>query len=347
MAKALGATVRELRELQPADALTMLAAYAGRPTDALPGVARKLSASAANFPLAVAMAGAMLQDRPDEQWPTLLEQLKEADLGYLEAALLQYRQHRSMLAVIEVSVQELPKDVRLRYLDFAVFPEDAAVPERVPQMLWCAAGVKLAAAQRTVNKLVDRSLVRRDGKGHLTLHDLQHDYMRAKAGELAPRHARLVEAYRSASPGKALHAVAGDEYLFEHIARHVHDGEGAPALRDLLLDHRWAGGQVEGHGRERPPRGLRVARPRVGRTHMQTVRPRPSARTHNPSTRGEFARQREGQYRTLEIADLFAAAAEIGRDPLAGHVLAEDNLDYTTDGPFDAAPAADDGDEPA
>jgi len=81
--------------------------------------------------------------------------------------------------------------------------------------------------------------------------------------------------------------------------------------------------------------------------HMQTVRPRPSARTHNPSTHAELARQWEGQYRTLEIADLFAAAAEIGLDPLAGHVLAEDNLDYVTDGPFDAATTEDDGDAPA
>jgi len=54
----------------------------------------------------------------------------------------------------------------------------------------------------------------------------------------------------------------------------------------------------------------------------------------------------EGDYRTLEIADLFAAAADMGLDPLAAHVLAEANLDYVTDGPFDATSAKDDGDEP-
>jgi len=78
---------------------------------------------------------------------------------------------------------------------------------------------------------------------------------------------------------------------------------------------------------------------------MQTVRPRPSARTRNPIPPAELARQREGQYRTLEVADLFSAAEEMGLDPLAGHVLAEDSLDYITDGPFDTATAEDTGDE--
>ena len=70
-------------------------------------------------------------------------------------------------------------------------------------------------------------------------------------------------------------------------------------------------------------------------------------RPHSSSTPAELARRWEGQYRTLEIADLFGAAAELGRDRLAGHVLVEDNLDYVTDCPFDAATAEDDGDEPA
>src|SRR6185295_2025338 len=270
VAKGLGATVREIRELKPADALAMLAAYAGRAVEALPKVAHDLVRECGELPLAVAMAGAMLQqDRPEDQWPTLLEQLKSADLEYLAAALPQYRQHRSMLAAIEVSVQDLPEDVRLRYLDFAVFPEDTEVPERVLHRLWVATGAKLFTAQQTVNMLADRSLVRRvrrarsrdgdrcadqpapspkDEEVYLTLHDLQHDYVRARGGELAPRHARLVEAYRSTSPDKALHAVAADGYFFEHIARHVRDGEGAAALRALLFDHRWLAAKLNAAG---------------------------------------------------------------------------------------------------
>ena len=74
--------------------------------------------------------------------------------------------------------------------------------------------------------------------------------------------------------------------------------------------------------------------------HEMTVRPRPSGRTS-----GEVARRLEAKYRGLEIADLFAAAGEMGLDPLTGHVLAEANLDYVTDGPFDATSADNDGDE--
>jgi len=81
--------------------------------------------------------------------------------------------------------------------------------------------------------------------------------------------------------------------------------------------------------------------------HEMTVKPRPSVGTRSFRPPDELARQMEGQNRTLEIGDLFAAAAEMGRDPLAGHVLAEANLDYVTDGPFDAATTEDDGDAPA
>jgi len=272
VAQGLGATVREIRELKPTDALVMLAAYAGRPMETLPKVAQEIVSECGELPLAVAMAGAMLQGRPDDQWPTLLEQLKNADLEHLAAVLPQYRQHRSMLAAIEVSVQELPEDVRLRYLDFAVFPEDVEVPEPVLHRLWGAAGVKLFDAQQTVNVLADRSLVRRvqharhraadrrgdeqdplapppkDEEVYLTLHDLQHDYVRARGGDLAPRHARLLDAYRSTSPGKALHAVEADGYFFEHIARHVRDGEGTTALRALLFDHCWLAAKLNATG---------------------------------------------------------------------------------------------------
>src|SRR6185295_2762100 len=161
------------------------------------------------------MAGAMLRGRPDDRWPTLLAQLQKADLAYLAAALPDYREHRNMLAAIEVSVQELPEDIRHRFLDFAVFAEDVAVPEAVLHLLWKATGVDLAAAQRTVDALVDRSLVRRDAQGRLTLHDLQHDYVRARGEDIKARHTHLLDAYRSSAPNRALHAVVSDGYFFE------------------------------------------------------------------------------------------------------------------------------------
>jgi len=127
-ATGLGATVRELLELKAAAGLALLAAYADRPVATLPQVAPEVVRECGELPLALAMAGAMLRGRPDDRWPTLLTQLQKADLAYLAAALPDYSEHRSMLAAIEVSVQELPEDVRHRFLDFAVFAEDIAVP---------------------------------------------------------------------------------------------------------------------------------------------------------------------------------------------------------------------------
>ena len=82
----------------------------------------------------------------------------------------------------------------------------------------------------------------------LTLHDLQHDYVRARGGDLVARHVRLLEAYRSTSPGRVLHAVDADGYFYEHIARHVRDGEGPVALRSMLFDHRWLAAKLKATG---------------------------------------------------------------------------------------------------
>src|SRR5678810_514264 len=62
VATGLGATVREIRELSSDGALAMLAAYAKRPIDGLPKVAGDIVRECGELPLAVAMAGAMLQD---------------------------------------------------------------------------------------------------------------------------------------------------------------------------------------------------------------------------------------------------------------------------------------------
>jgi pyridoxine 5'-phosphate synthase PdxJ len=56
--------------------------------------------------------------------------------------------------------------------------------------------------------------------------------------------------------------------------------------------------------------------------------------------------QFEDAFRRLEIAELFQAAEEMGLDRLAGHVLADANLDYVTDKPFDRTDQEPAGDEP-
>src|SRR6185295_19254191 len=52
----------------------------------------------------------------------------------------------------------------------------------------------------------------------------------------------------SSAPNRALHAVVSDGYFFEHIARHVRDGEGVAALRALLFDHRWLAAKLKATG---------------------------------------------------------------------------------------------------
>jgi len=240
VAYGLGAKIREITELSPDDALTLLAAYAERPVDDLPRVAAAIVRECGELPLALAMAGAMLRGRPDNRWDSLLEQLKRSNLEHLAATLPDYRQHRSMLAAINASVDELPEQERSCFFDVATCARYGALPESVLHLLWRdTPGWSLSITQRIIDALLDRALIQQAAREQITIHNLQHDYVRAVGGDLRPRHQRLVRAYLDGTPDRAFHAVGNDGYFFEHIAKHLLEGEGPSALRALLLDERW------------------------------------------------------------------------------------------------------------
>ena len=246
VAHGLGAKIREITELSPDDALTLLAAYAERPVDELPRAAAAIVRECGELPLALAMAGAMLRDRPNNRWDALLEQLQQANLDHLVATLPEYRQHRSMLAAIKASVDELSEDLRSRFFDVAVCARYSAVPESVLHRLWASEpDWSIFKTQKVVDALHFRALIQRAAGEHIALHNLQHDYVRAVGGDPKPRHQRLVRAYLDGAPDRAFHAVRQDGYFFEHIAKHVREGEGPAAVRSLLLDERWLAAKLQ------------------------------------------------------------------------------------------------------
>jgi len=240
----LNAQAFSLDVLTPEQALALLADWAGQPVDSLPAEARAVARECGYLPLALAMVGAFVRQNP-ESWARALHRLQTADLEKLRRLFPGY-EHPTLLAALEASVEALPQDARARYLDLAVFPEEAAIPLPVLQAFWGPLGLDEDDVADLAETFVNRSLARRDEDGRLRLHDLQHDYLRARAGDSLPDlHRRFLLAcarsFLSASGGTLeglpwRRLPPQTPYLWDHLAHHHLQAGAWDALYALLTD---------------------------------------------------------------------------------------------------------------
>ena len=228
---AIGAHGHSLDVLAEEQARRLLATYAGRSEEELPGEAAGILHECKGLPLALAMIGAMLREEPPRRWADVLDSLTRADLEEIRLEFPNYA-YPSLVAAIEVSVKDLPPEVQRHYFDLAVLPEDTAIPETALEVLWELDGRTVRA---TAALLASRSLATRDTLGRLALHDLQLDYVRKRAGKLADLHCRLLQRYRKRCSG-GWHTGPNDGYFFEHLAYHLKEGRRVEELGSLLLD---------------------------------------------------------------------------------------------------------------
>ena len=251
----LNAQAFSLDVLSPEQALALLADWAGQPVDSLPAEARAVAQECGYLPLALAMVGAFVRQNP-ESWARALRRLQTADLARLRRLFPGY-DHPTLLAALEVSVQALPEDDRSRYMDLAVFPEEAAIPLPVLQAFWQPLELDeddvadLAETDEDdvadlAETVVNRSLARRDEAGRLRLHDLQHDYLRACAGANLPAlHRRFLLACARSLLGASGETLEGlpwhrlpsqPDYLWDHLVYHHLQAGARDALFTLLTD---------------------------------------------------------------------------------------------------------------
>jgi hypothetical protein len=240
----LNAQAFSLDVLSPEQALALLADWAGQPVDSLPAEARAVARECGYLPLALAMVGAFVRQNP-ESWARALHRLQTADLEKLRRLFPGY-EHPTLLAALEVSVEALPQDARARYLDLAVFPEEAAIPLPVLQAFWGTLGLDEDDVADLAETFVNRSLARRDEEGRLRLHDLQHDYLRARAGDSLPDlHRRFLLACARSLLGASGETLEGlpwrrlppqTPYLWDHLAHHHLQAGAWDALYALLTD---------------------------------------------------------------------------------------------------------------
>jgi hypothetical protein len=222
--------------------LALLSDWSEQEVADLPAEAQAAARECGNLPLAVAMVGAMCRGKPD-RWDNALHRLRNADLKKLKRQFPNYP-YPDLLRAIEASVNALEPDIRARYLDFAVFPEDTPIPEAALATFWEREGLNKYDCQDVIDALIGLSLARRDERGRLTLHDLQRDYVRKQIENVSALHLALVEAYRSGcKDGWA--GGPDDGYFFQFLPYHLAEAGLGHELRALLLDYEWIAAKLE------------------------------------------------------------------------------------------------------
>jgi WD40 repeat protein len=205
IAAAVGAREQVADLLNFEQSREVLARWSAIPTADLPWLADDLVRECGRLPLALSMVGAMLRGKPSTIWKRIHGLLRNADLGKISAQFPDYP-YPSLLAAIQVSIDELDATTRDRYLALAVLLEDMPAAPAVQQCLW---KVDELEAAETAGKLVSLSLAQRDSAdGGIRLHDLQLDYVRAQYPDRAVLNL-IQEAVRLSS-----HAIAYDSLQF-------------------------------------------------------------------------------------------------------------------------------------
>ena len=233
---ALGAQQQELEVLTRDQSLNLIAMWADLDVHKLPVEAADLVRECGRLPLAIAMVGAQLRGRP-ERWGHVLQKLRNADLDRIRQSFPEYP-HPDLLRAIDVSMEALPPDLRERYLDFAVFPEDNAIPEAAIGTLW---NLDEYDVVDSVDQLVDLSLATRDAERHLHIHDLILDYLRRSLGadKLTCKHAGLLASYRRKCAGKDWSRGPNDGYFFQNLIWHLRSARQGEDGSRLLMDFDW------------------------------------------------------------------------------------------------------------
>ncbi|MEO1507944.1 MAG: NB-ARC domain-containing protein, partial [Cyanobacteria bacterium J06633_23] len=122
----IGAVEHSLNLLSPGQSRVLLAGWTGYTVENLPPQADEIARECGYLPLALSMAGAML--KKSRRWDSVLQRLQRADLDKIRQQFPDY-EYSDLLKMLQVSVDALEPELQKRYLDFAVFPEDARMPQ--------------------------------------------------------------------------------------------------------------------------------------------------------------------------------------------------------------------------
>jgi WD40 repeat protein len=244
----LEANEHRLGVLSDAAALRFLANWCSKEVDSLPPDAVSVAQECGNLPFALALCGAMARD--GTSWPDMLDAWKGADLTFIEKKFPNYP-YTNVLKLLKISADalenEYPEAVKY-YQKLVVFHTYKKIPEAAIMTLWMHTdGLKERNARKLLTTLNSKALLTLEGETpqrFVTLHDLQHDYLRTIEGDRKKLHVELLEAYRQECKD-GWSGGPNDGYFFENLGYHLVEAGRKDELRKLLLDFEWIKANLE------------------------------------------------------------------------------------------------------
>jgi WD40 repeat protein len=237
-----GAFEYEVGLLSTEESIQLLAGWSGEDRTSLPPQASVVISECHGLALALAISGAMVRNR-SRRWDYVANRLKASDLGHLTASFPHYP-HSTVLAAIELSVEELDTRDRKAYGDLAVFKGNGPVPMDAVIQLWETRDIPSEESEYLIETLASRSLARLGDDGRLMLHDLQMDYAAVLAADVLEIHERLLSSYRKDCL-TGWPSGPDDGYFFQYLPRHLLAVGRPDEMKKLLLDPRWIIKKIE------------------------------------------------------------------------------------------------------
>ena len=206
--------------------------------DTLPAIANEVIKACGYLPLALKMIGSMVVKGGskgidlEKRWQDALERLLNPEL--LVEITGEYRSDipPTLFAALKVSIDDLDNDLCESYFSFAVFSDDAQIPEDVMLTFWKP--LEGRKVRDRINELVSRNLLKKADNGSLTLHDLQFSYLRGEAQErLKQLHSKLLNAYQAQGNGE-WYDVPDDGYFYDHLIYHLEQSQQYDEIHSLF-----------------------------------------------------------------------------------------------------------------
>ncbi|MEU5520821.1 NB-ARC domain-containing protein [Streptomyces sp. NPDC047860] len=186
----------------------------------------------------------------------------------------------TVAATVNASLDLLSAEERERYVDLAVFDEDAEVPEHVVALLWSVTGgLERTGSRRMAALLSSLRLVSErwsDGGPAIAVHDVLRSYVRHQMSpaDLVARNRSLVTALRTLLPAGAADEwwllPQGEKFGLQYLPYHLQAAGLHAELAELACDPRWIETQIRHLGSVVPVvstlSGIRTARAGTLRT---------------------------------------------------------------------------------
>ena len=231
------AEIHNIDILSPSQALSLIAQWTEQTVEKLPLIARQICKECGYLPLALAMIGATIKRLPDS-WEAILDRLQRVALLKFETGFLDY-EYPNLFRALEVSIEHLPEQLKEHYNDFAIFPEDIAVPLSVFDVLWKSAGFNHQDVIEVLDDLCSRSLITGSKAAGYYQHDLQRNYILfSNDSRKKSLHQKLISAYRKICQDNWVEG-PNDHYFFQFLPYHLDQAGDYQTLVKLLLNYEW------------------------------------------------------------------------------------------------------------